>query len=135
MTLQQKLFAAQGIPWASTANGGQTQNMTDPWSTSQTIKYSKPPTPFSSDVSNYNYPSVTNNLYQFGGNFTTPYTLGWTIGRAPDRIAGEAIDRLWGQSRVLFRAVVRRKSTCVAAQCDAAERAGASAAAELWRHS
>ena len=76
---QTKLWTAEAVPWRPSASGGETRSLVDPWGTSRTVVYNTPPTPFTSDVSNFPYPSKLNNLVGFDKNFRTPYSIQWNL--------------------------------------------------------
>ena len=77
--LQIRLWSVEAPPWRPGANGGDTRSMVDIWGTSRSIVYTKPPTPFTSDVSNFPYPPRLNNIVGFEENFRTPYSLQWNV--------------------------------------------------------
>lgn len=86
---QTKLWTAEGVPWRPSASGGETRSLVDPWGTSRTIVYTKPPTPFTTDVTNFPYPPRLNNSVGFDPGFRTPYSLQWNLTMA--RQLGEAV--------------------------------------------
>jgi outer membrane receptor protein involved in Fe transport len=76
---QTKLWTAEAVPWRPTASGGETRSLVDPWGTSRTTVYANPPTPFTTDVTTFRYPSRLNNLVGFDPGFRTPYSLQWNL--------------------------------------------------------
>jgi len=78
-TIGQKMFSAEGTPWNPTAAGGGTLNLVDPWGTSQTVKFDRPPTPFSTDISKFSYPPRITDLYSYNPNFRSPYVFQWNL--------------------------------------------------------
>lgn len=76
---QTKLLTAEGVPWRPSASGGETRSLVDPWGTSRTTIYAKPPTPFTTDVSNFPYPPLLNNSMGFDRNYRTPYSFQWNL--------------------------------------------------------
>lgn len=87
-----KMWTTESSPWRPRADGGGTSNLTDPWGTSSTITYSKPPTPFTTDVSNFPYPSRLVNITGFDDNFRTPYILQWNATIARELFSGVTIE-------------------------------------------
>ncbi len=77
--LQVRLWSVEAPPWRPNANGGDTTSLVDLWGTSRAVVFPKPPTPFSSDVSNYNYPPKLNNIIGFDKSFRTPYSIQWNV--------------------------------------------------------
>jgi hypothetical protein len=77
--LQIRLWSVEAPPWRPSANGGDTRSLVDIWGTSRSIVYTKPPTPFTTDVSNFPYPPRLNNIVGFDNNFRTPYSLQWNV--------------------------------------------------------
>jgi outer membrane receptor protein involved in Fe transport len=77
--LQVRLWSVEAPPWRPNANGGNTTSLVDLWGTSQTIVYPQPPTPFTTDVSHYNYPPKLNNIIGFDNKFQTPYSIQWNV--------------------------------------------------------
>ena len=73
------MWNSERIPWDPQANGGETLSLVDPWGTSRTINYDSPPTPFSSDPNDFNYPSRLVNLLGYDQGWRTPYTAQWTL--------------------------------------------------------
>ena len=78
LAAQAKMLLNEQPPWQPTASGGMTLNMTDPWVTSRTVLYTKPPMPFSKDPSTFNYPSRF-SVRGFDPHWATPYTLQWNF--------------------------------------------------------
>jgi len=76
---QIRMWNAEAPPWRPNAAGGETLGLTDIFGTSRTVKYTQPPTPFSSDVSNFKYPAQMNNSVGFDPNFQTPYSVQWNL--------------------------------------------------------
>ncbi|HWR52383.1 MAG TPA: carboxypeptidase regulatory-like domain-containing protein [Bryobacteraceae bacterium] len=76
---QTKLWTAEGVPWRPSASGGETRSLVDPWGTSRTTVYANPPTPFTTDVSNFKYPPRLDNSAGFDSDFRTPYSLQWNL--------------------------------------------------------
>lgn len=74
--LQVYLWTVEAPPWRPNATGGNTTSLTNIWTTSRTVVYPQPPTPFSTSVANYNYPRL-NNIIGFDQNFRTPYSIQW----------------------------------------------------------
>lgn len=77
---QIKMWNAEAPPWRPSASGGVASSLRDPWGSSTQPVYSAPPTPFTSDVSNFKYPNPINNMVGFDTNFRTPYTVQWNVG-------------------------------------------------------
>jgi outer membrane receptor protein involved in Fe transport len=77
--LQIRLWSVEAPPWRPNANGGNTTSLVDVWGTSRSIVFPRPPTPFTTDVSNYSYPPRLNNIIGFDPGFRTPYSLQWNI--------------------------------------------------------
>jgi outer membrane receptor protein involved in Fe transport len=75
--LQIRLWSVEAPPWRPNANGGDA-NLVDPWGTSRAVVFKQPPTPFTTDVSNYNYPPKLNNIIGYD-SFRTPYSLQWNV--------------------------------------------------------
>jgi hypothetical protein len=78
LAAQPKMLAGEQAPWQTTATGGETLNLTDPWGTSRTVRYTAPPTPFSTDPARFNYPARVQGR-GFNPDFATPYTLQWNV--------------------------------------------------------
>lgn len=74
-----KMGAGGGIPWVGNAGGGDTTSLVDPWGTSRTIRYTKPPTPFNSDPAKFIYPPSLTGIYSYSEQFSTPYVLQWNL--------------------------------------------------------
>jgi hypothetical protein len=77
--LQVRLWSVEAPPWRPNASGGNTTSLVDLWGTSRTILYPQPPTPFTGDVTNYNYPGRLNNIIGFDREFRTPYSIQWNV--------------------------------------------------------
>jgi len=77
--LQVRLWSVEAAPWRPNASGGDTTGLTDIFGTSRSVVFTKSPTPFTSNVSNYAYPPRTSNLIGFDQNFVTPYSLQWNV--------------------------------------------------------
>jgi outer membrane receptor protein involved in Fe transport len=77
--LQVRLWTVEAPPWRPNATGGDTRSLVDVWGTSRSVVFTRPPTPFTSDVSNFNYPPRLNNTIGFDPGFRTPYSLQWNV--------------------------------------------------------
>lgn len=77
--LQVRLWSVEAPPWRPNANGGDTTGLVDIWGTSRAVVFDTPPTPFTSDVSNYRYPPRLNNIIGFDPGFATPYSVQWNV--------------------------------------------------------
>jgi hypothetical protein len=75
--LQIRLWSVEAPPWRPNANGGDA-NLVDLWGTSRSVVFKQAPTPFTTDVSNYNYPPKLNNIIGYD-SFRTPYSLQWNV--------------------------------------------------------
>ncbi len=75
--LQVRLWSVEAAPWRPNASGGNTTGLTDIFGTSRSTVFTKSPTPFTSDVTNFQYPPRTNNLIGFDNKFVTPYSIQW----------------------------------------------------------
>jgi hypothetical protein len=73
------MWNSERIPWDPQAAGGETLSLVDPWTTSRTIRYNSPPTPFSLDPNDFNYPNRIVNLLGYDPGWRTPYTMQWTL--------------------------------------------------------
>ncbi len=73
------MWNSERIPWDPQASGGETLNLVDPWTTSRTINYSAPPTPFSLNPNDFNYPNRVVNMLGYDQGWRTPYTAQWTL--------------------------------------------------------
>ena len=73
------MWTTEGPPWRPVANGGDTKSLVDLWGTSRSVVYNAPPTPFTTDVSNYQYPPRLSNMVGFDSNYRTPYSLQWNL--------------------------------------------------------
>jgi hypothetical protein len=76
--MQSKMAIAEQTPWNPSASGGETLNWTDPWRTSRLVRYTAPPTPFATDITNFVYPPRI-ALVGFLQDTPTPYTLQWNF--------------------------------------------------------
>jgi outer membrane receptor protein involved in Fe transport len=77
--LQIRLWSVEAPPWRPNANGGNTTSLVDLWGTSRAVVFNTPPTPFTTDVSNYRYPPRLNNIIGFDNGFSTPYSIQWNV--------------------------------------------------------
>ena len=68
------MWNSERTPWDPQATGGNTTGLTDPWGTSRSVVYTKPPTPFTGNPNDFNYPPRITNLIQYDLPFRTPYT-------------------------------------------------------------
>ena len=73
------MWTTEAPPWRPVANGGDTTSLVDLWGTSRSVVYKTPPTPFTTDVKNYPYPSRLSSMVGFDGNYRTPYSLQWNL--------------------------------------------------------
>ncbi|HYO81202.1 MAG TPA: hypothetical protein VES20_07365, partial [Bryobacteraceae bacterium] len=85
--MQIRMWNAEGNPWRPAAQGGEAL-LRDPWGTSQTVVYQRPPTPFNPDPNNFTYPPRLVNVVGFNENFSTPYSFQWNVSVGQD-IAGK----------------------------------------------
>ncbi|MGH9627486.1 MAG: hypothetical protein ACRD7E_03870, partial [Bryobacteraceae bacterium] len=81
--MQIRMWNAEGNPWRPSAQGGEAL-LRDPWSTSRTVEYDQPPTPFNPDPAVFVYPPRLNNVVGFDENFSTPYSMQWNVSAARD---------------------------------------------------
>lgn len=77
--LQVRLWSVEAPPWRPNANGGDTTGLVDVWGTSRAVVFNGPPTPFTTDVTNYRYPPRLNNIIGFDPGFATPYSIQWNV--------------------------------------------------------
>ncbi len=98
---QTKLLTAEGVPWRPSASGGETRSLVDPWGTSRTTIYAKPPTPFTTDVSNFPYPPLLNNSMGFDRNYRTPYSFQWNLTVARQINSAVSIEAAYVGNRAL----------------------------------
>lgn len=73
-----KLMLGESPPWQPSAAGGEAR-LADPWGTSRTVIYSRPPTPFSKDPSSFQYPPRLYGMYGFDPGYRTPYSVQWNL--------------------------------------------------------
>lgn len=76
---QIRMWNAEAPPWRPNATGGNTTGLTDIFGTSRTVVFRNPPIPFTTDVSNFNYPPLLSNSIGFDPGFRTPYSLQWNV--------------------------------------------------------
>jgi outer membrane receptor protein involved in Fe transport len=76
--LQIRLWSVEAAPWRPSANGGNTASLVDIWGTSRSVVFTQPPTPFTTDVSNFKYPPRLNNIIGYD-SFRTPYSIQWNV--------------------------------------------------------
>jgi outer membrane receptor protein involved in Fe transport len=76
--LQIRLWSVEAPPWRPNANGGDA-NLSNLWASSRSVVFTRPPTPFTTDVTNFTYPPRLNNIIGFDNGFSTPYSIQWNI--------------------------------------------------------
>lgn len=85
------MWNSERTPWNSAATGGETRGMVDPWGTSRVVVYQRPPTPFSSDISNFAYPPRIDSMIWYDQNWRTPYTLQWNVTLEREMLRGVTV--------------------------------------------
>lgn len=96
---QIKMWNTEAPPWRPNASGGVTRSLQDPWGTSSQPTYIAPPTPFTTDVSNFKYPNPLNNMVGFDQTFRTPYTLQWNAGILREVARGVTVETSYVANR------------------------------------
>jgi outer membrane receptor protein involved in Fe transport len=91
-SLQLPMWNSERVPWEPSANGGETLSLVNPWTTSRTIVYDRPPTPFSLNPNDFNYPARLVNLIGYDNNWHTPYTGQWTLSIEREIVQGVSVN-------------------------------------------
>ncbi|MCL5742538.1 MAG: carboxypeptidase regulatory-like domain-containing protein, partial [Acidobacteria bacterium] len=73
------MWNSERTPWDPAATGGNTTSMVDPWGTSRSVIYSKPPTPFTGNPNDFKYPPRIAQMIQYDLPYRTPYTTQWSL--------------------------------------------------------
>lgn len=85
------MWNSERIPWDPQAQGGETLSLVDPWTTSRVIRYTAPPTPFSLNPNDFNYPGRIVQLLGYDPGWRTPYTMQWTLNVEREVVRGVSV--------------------------------------------